>query len=351
MAPIHTDQKQHIALATAAALSVAVLSVAASVRTGGALSGFITFIALFAFVAIFFAVRDHLKSGHVTGTDAERVKRLLEQQKESGKLLIRRDLELSRANEQLRALDQMKSDFVTVAVHQLRTPLSAIRWTLSMLLRGDLGPLSDEQKTFLMKASESNKRMVALLSDMLLSDRLESGKMNPTTSSTLLPDLPENLLIEIRPLAEKKGVHLRFVHSDPAYAPVSIDPQHLYAVLQNLLENAVKYTRPGGDVTLEIRGGKDKTTLVVSDTGIGIPLPQQKNVFSRFFRAQNAMKMETDGSGLGLYIVKSIVERNQGTIRFESTEDKGTTFFVELPNTSAAPAIRSADTINTLTPA
>ena len=264
----------------------------------------------------------------------EKITLLLKQQEQSAKLLIRRDLELTRANERLQALDQMKTDFVSVATHQLRTPLSAIKWTLSMLLNGDLGLLTNDQKTFLMKAYESNDRMVALLGEMLLSDQIESGKIQALSATTLLPELPENLLLELEPAATKKQIALRFEHPAPSYAAVSIDPRHLRAVLQNLLENAIKYSREQGAVTLGIVEEGPKTIFNVSDTGIGIPPEAQKNIFVRFFRAQNAVKMETDGSGLGLFIVRSILERNNGTIRFKSEENKGTTFIVELPNTN-----------------
>ncbi len=262
----------------------------------------------------------------------EKIKLLLKQQEQSAKLLIRRDLELTRANDRLRNLDQMKTDFVSVATHQLRTPLSAIKWTLSMLLKGDLGPLNDEQKTFLMKAYESNDRMVALLGEMLISDQIESGKMQPSTMTSLLPALPENLLLELQILADKKRITLVFDHPAAAYAPVLIDPRHLRAVLQNLLENAIKYSNEGGTVTLRLDESGPKTLITVSDSGIGIPLDAQKSIFTRFFRASNAVKMETDGSGLGLFIAKSIVERNGGAISFTSEENKGTTFTIELPH-------------------
>jgi signal transduction histidine kinase len=268
------------------------------------------------------------------GDDIKKIKLLLEQQQNSAKLLIRRDLELTRANERLLALDQMKTDFVSVATHQLRTPLSAIKWTLSMLLKGDIGPLTNEQKTFLMKAYESNDRMVALLGDMLLSDQIESGKMRTSNSVTLLPELPENLLLELQPAALKKQVTLVFEHPAASYAPVSIDPQQLRAVLQNLLENAVKYSNEKGVVTLRIVENGTMTIFTVSDTGIGIPLESQKNIATRFFRAPNAVKMETDGSGLGLFIARSILEKHGGAIRFVSDEHVGTTFTVELPNTN-----------------
>jgi signal transduction histidine kinase len=265
----------------------------------------------------------------------EQIKLLLKQQEQSAKLLIRRDLELTRANDRLRSLDQMKTDFVSVATHQLRTPLSAIKWTLSMLLKGDLGPLTDEQKTFLMKAYESNDRMVALLGEMLISDQIESGKIQTSGMTSLLPELPENLLLELQLLADKKHIALRFEHPAASYAPVSIDPRHLRAVLQNLLENAIKYSKEGSEVKMHIDQVGLKTTFIISDSGIGIPLDAQKSIFTRFFRASNAVKMETDGSGLGLFIVKSILEKNGGTITFKSEEGKGTAFTLELPNIAA----------------
>lgn len=262
---------------------------------------------------------------------------LAAQQRESGKLLIRRDLELSRANDQLRALDQLKTDFVTIATHQLRTPLTAIRWILSMLLRGDMGSINDEQKTYLMKAYESNNRMVALLGDMSASEKVTAEKLKTgTLEYSMFPDLADNVLTEIQPLAQKRGVSLLFADRKDSYLPAKIDPKNMRAILQNLLENAIKYTNTGGTVTFSVRDQDDTIVLAVADTGIGIPEEQKKNIFKRFFRAQNAVRLETDGSGLGLFIVLSIVERFKGQISFESTEGKGTTFRVVLPAAASA---------------
>ena len=267
-----------------------------------------------------------------------RVKELLSQQAQTGRLLVRRDLELSRANEHLRLLDQMKTDFVSVATHQLRTPLSAIRWTLSMLLNGDLGELSNEQKTFLMKAYESNNRMITLIGDMLFADHLESGKLKTTAHmTTVLPDLLDNLLLEIYPIAERSKVKVLFNRPPSAYPLARIDPPNMRAVMQNLIENAVKYTPAGGTVTIAL-GTDDEgnVTFSVADTGIGIPQDEQDRIFTRFYRAKNARKKETDGSGLGLFIARGIVKRYDGDIWFESTPDKGTTFHVKLPSAARA---------------
>lgn len=287
-------------------------------------------------VAVFFGFAMQYTANRQTiidrANELARFKELLEQQERSGKMLIRRDLELTRANERLKQLDQMKTDFVSVATHQLRTPLSAIRWTLSMLLKGDLGELTGEQKTFVMKAYESNNRMVALLGDMLLADRVESGKMSPTEAlETSLIDLTDNLLVELKPIAEKKHVTLTFKHAEEV-PHARIDPQHMRAIVQNLVENAIKYTPENGSVAIELVQPDEKNVeLRVSDTGIGIPKEAHPQIFTRFFRAKNAVRVETDGSGLGLFIAKQIVERYDGSIRFESEPGDGTTFFVQLP--------------------
>lgn len=278
-----------------------------------------------------------------------RDRELLKQQKQTAWMLVRRDLELTRANEDLRALDQMKTDFVSVVTHQLRTPLSAIRWTISMLLNGDFGRLTDEQRTFLMKAYESNNRMINLIRDMVFVDHIESGKLAVSLqTATPLPDLIENLLVELQPLAKDKRVGIVFKRPEQPYPPARIDATNLRAVLQNLIENAIKYSPSGGTVTVVCDADPASKTLSLSvaDTGIGIPKAEQSRIFTRFFRASNAQKKETDGSGLGLFIAKSILQKYQGDIRFESAEGSGTTFHVTLPATSEPteePAITSKE--------
>ena len=261
----------------------------------------------------------------------DEAKELIAQQEISAKLLIRRDIELTRANEQLRSLDKMKTDFISVATHQLRTPLSAIRWTLSMILKEDIGPLTIEQRTLLMKAYESNNRMVKLLADILLSDHIESNGLKLTNEKTDILSLVENIFLELVPLANQRGVRLIFNHPDATYPMLQIDPVHMRAVLQNLLENAMKYSRVEGVATLTVYAEGPMLRITIQDSGIGIPLREQQTIFKRFFRATNAIRVETDGSGLGLYIVKSIIEKNYGTISFVSTENQGTTFTVLLP--------------------
>lgn len=274
---------------------------------------------------------------------ARREGELFEQQEKTAQMLIRRDLELTRANDNLRQLDQMKTDFVSVVTHQLRTPLSAIRWTISMLLNGDFGRLTDEQRTFLMKAYESNNRMVTLIRDMVFVDHLESGKLKSSSDmTTSLPDLLDNLLLELYPMAENKRVKIVFQRPDPPYPLARIDPTNMRAVMQNLIENALKYTPADGSVTLTFGNDSSGALLFsVADTGIGIPEAEKPRIFTRFYRASNAQRKETDGSGLGLFIAKRILQTCQGDIWFESKEGSGTTFHVRLPSVPGTDKVNS----------
>lgn len=261
--------------------------------------------------------------------------RILEQQEASAKLLVRRDLELTRANERLQAVDRLKSDFVTIATHQLRTPLAAVRWTLQMLMAGDVGPVNDEQRSFLEQAYDSNNNLIALLHDMLLADQIESGTFDTSDASLDPVAAIEDFLRTIQPVADKQGVGIRF--EEPASCPpLRIAPDHFRAILQNLVENAIKYTPSGGSVTIEVVPGIGQAAISVADTGIGIPADAQDRIFSRFFRARNAISMATEGTGLGLFIAKRIVEHYKGMLSFTSTQGAGTTFVFTLPNAPKA---------------
>ncbi len=250
---------------------------------------------------------------------------------QGARLLVRRDLELTRVNDQLSELDAAKAGFITVVAHQLRTPLSGVKWTLNLLLKGDLGALNEEQKGFLLKAYESNDRMISLVNDMLGADRVESGSLNYSFSAVLFADVAHKVLQEMLPLAKARKLSFRLEPEIEHLPQVYADPERVRAVLQNLLENSLKYSLPPGEVVIS---GKAEGTFVrigVTDSGIGIPRDEQKNVFERFFRAENALKLETEGTGLGLFIAKSIIKRHGGKIWFESDENRGATFFFTLP--------------------
>ena len=260
----------------------------------------------------------------------EKLQQTVVELNQSAGLLIRRDLELTRANEKLKQLDDMKSDFVSLVTHQLRTPLSGIRWSLSMLINNEMGELNPDQKLYLMKTYESNNRMISLINDMLNADRVDSGTLKFKFALTDLVDLIDNVLVELWPHATKKDIKLKFFPREEV-PKVLIDPENMRVVLQNLIDNAIKYSKNGTEVRIGIKQIENNVEIAVENYGIGIPADQQSKIFTRFFRAPNAVHTETDGSGLGLYIVASIVKKHHGSIRFSSTENESTTFYVTLP--------------------
>lgn len=255
----------------------------------------------------------------------------IENQEQSAKMLVRKDLELIRANEKLRELDAIKSNFISVAAHQLRTPLTAIKWTINLIMSESLGPLNTKQRAFLMKSYESNERMIALINDMLTADRTESDKLQYQFTSVQILDLIDNVLYEMVVQADKQNVKIEMENRDINLPRVKVDAEKIRAVLQNLFENAIKYTPAGGKILVKFSKDAKFVQVSIKDSGIGIPEDQQKNVFNRFFRAPNAVKVQTDGSGLGLFITKNIIEKHGGKIWFESAPGKGTTFYFTVP--------------------
>ncbi len=259
----------------------------------------------------------------------DRIKKLLDNQERSGKMLVRRDLELTQANEKLRELDAQKSEFISVVAHQLRTPLSGLKWTLRMITSGELGPLSPDQKAFLEKSYDSNERMIALVNDMLGANRLESGKLQYNFVPMDITTLVDSVLFDMKAEAKRKGIKIS-VSKEENLPLVEADPEKIRQVFQNLLENAIKYTIKDGDIEIKIKRDGDFLLISVSDRGIGIPQEQQVNIFTRFFRGANAVKMETDGSGLGLFVVKNLIEKHRGKTWFESEVGEGSTFYFTL---------------------
>lgn len=289
-----------------------------------------------AYISRIIRARDALLTQKI-GQEEQHVHRLEALTKEfeqSAKLLVRRDLELSAANDKLQKLDQLKSEIISVAAHQLRTPLSAIKWTLKMLLDEDAGVISEEQRGLLTKGFESNERMITLVNDMLSVDRLESGKIKYNFVPVQYESLVESLIQEVLPLAAKKSIRIELRRPEELLSKVKLDPDKVHDVLQNLVDNAIKYSKPDSTVRVTIEATKNDIITRIADTGIGIPKDQQDKIFTRFFRAANAVKNETEGSGLGLFIAQSVVRRHGGEILFSSEEGVGSTFTFTLPFSS-----------------
>ncbi len=269
------------------------------------------------------------EEGHI-----KRLEELTHEFDKSAKLLVRRDLELSGANEKLTQLDKMKSEIISVVAHQLRTPLSAIKWTLKILLDGDAGAVTPEQKDLLSKGFESNERMIALINDMLEVDRLESGKIKYNFVPVQFEEIVQDMIRSLLPLATAKNIRVEFSSPVELTPKIKLDPDKMRDLLQNLIDNAIKYTKNDSTVGVAVFMDNNELHLTVKDTGIGIPEDEKDKIFSRFFRAQNAVHTETDGSGLGLFIAQSVVKRHGGKIWFDSVLNQGTTFHVLLPFTS-----------------
>lgn len=227
-------------------------------------------------------------------------------------------------------IDRAKSEFVSLASHQLRTPLSTINWYAEMLLSEDAGRLSEEQREFTSEIYKGNQRMVDLVNSLLNVSRIELGTLAVDPKPTNLIDQAESVLNEIKPLLAKKK--LKIIKNFGKNIPeINLDDKLMRIVWQNLLSNALKYTPVKGQISITVSKDKTNAKIAVGDTGFGIPKEQQDKIFTKLFRADNVKEKETDGTGLGLYIVKSVVEQFGGKIWFESEEGKGTTFFINIP--------------------
>lgn len=237
---------------------------------------------------------------------------------------------------QEKQLDEAKTEFVSLASHQLRTPLSTIAWYAEMLLSGDAGELAEDQRDFLQEIYDSNQRMIDLVNALLNVSRMELGTFVVDPEPVDVSAVARDTISELKPKIQSADVNLNTDFADDLPA-VPADPDLLGIIFQNLLSNAIKYTPAGGDAILRIDKDDDRLLINMEDSGVGIPESQQDKIFTKLFRADNAQELEADGTGLGLYIVKSILDHAGGDIWFESTEGEGTTFFVMLPLSGMEP--------------
>jgi signal transduction histidine kinase len=252
----------------------------------------------------------------------------------TAKLLVRRDFEFLQTNEMLRELDEAKSRFVSTAAHQLRTPISGIKWTINMFLSGDYGKLSREQKSVLQEVLATLDRLITLISDLLNVARIESGQLAYKFLPIHIEDVCRKVFNESALQAKKRGVALNLFLPSKPLSLVRGDFENLTIALQNIVENALTYTHKRGKV--EIRAKEDahdpqKIQISVQDTGMGIPVSQKSLLGQKFFRADNAVREQIPGTGLGLYMVEKILEQHKGKLQVESEEKKGSTFTMILP--------------------
>lgn len=233
--------------------------------------------------------------------------------------------DLRKANEKLKQLDQTKDDFISMASHQLRTPLTSVKGYVSMVLEGDVGKVTKKQQELLNQAFISSQRMVYLIADLLNVSRLKTGKFIVEAKETNLADVIEGEISQLTETA--KARELEVTYKKPKDFPVlMLDETKIRQVIMNFADNAIYYTPSGGHININLEEKEESIEFTVVDDGIGVPKTEQHHLFNKFYRAGNAKKARPDGTGLGLFMAKKVVVAQGGAIIFRSTEGKGSTF-------------------------
>lgn len=238
--------------------------------------------------------------------------------------------ELRASNAQLQRLDAAKDEFISMASHQLRTPLTSIKGHISMIMEGDVGKVSPDQKHLLREAFISSERMVRLIGDFLNVSRLQTGKFVIEKRPVDLAKLVARELDALEPNASARG--LSFVYKRPKNFPLlNLDENKFQQVVMNFADNAIYYSKDNATITVALKATKDDVEFTIKDTGIGVPAAQQDRLFTKFFRATNARQQRPDGTGVGLFLAKKVIDAHQGEIIFASKENRGSTFGFRLP--------------------
>lgn len=247
---------------------------------------------------------------------------------------------LKKAYQRLQKVDEAKTEFLSIASHQLRTPLAAIKGYLSMMMENDFGQVAPSQKKALKKVYQSNERLIQLVENLLNVSRISQGRMAYDFEKGDLGELADKIVDEMSGVIQKKG--LKFSYKRPKrILPVKFDREKIGEVITNLIDNAVKYTKNGRiDIKLrnkDVKTSSPKVEFRISDTGIGICSEEKKNLFSKFSRGKKTSLVYTEGVGLGLYVAKKIVRAHGGEIQVESRgEGKGSEFIFILPALSSS---------------
>lgn len=230
-----------------------------------------------------------------------------------------------------RIIARSKSEFISIAAHQLRTPLSAVKWAMRLLMDGDLGVMNSSQLKLLGRGYETNEKMIQLVNDLLNVSRIEDGRFGYRFNKANIVETITSIVTNSAISAREHGINVNFDVPAQPIPPFVFDQEKVSLAIQNITDNAIKYTPSGGSVAINIVVKDKFVKISIHDTGVGVPKNQIDRLFSKFFRAENVMHMQTSGSGLGLFIVKNIITRHGGEISVESEENKGSTFWFTLP--------------------
>jgi len=236
--------------------------------------------------------------------------------------------------EKTKQLDRQKTEFLSVASHQLRTPSAGVKWVLDMAIKGDFGKLNKDQAKYLTRGLENISRMTRVIDDLLNVTQIEEQRIAYDFAKSDLNALIKKVIENFEGVLSKKKLKLETNLNKITLFP--FDDEKLHMAISNLIDNAIKYTL-NGKITISTSEKNNNILFSITDTGVGIPKKLQSQVFSKFFRGDNILQIHQNGSGLGLYIVHDIISKHNGRIWFESEENKGTTFYIELPKKQAKP--------------
>jgi two-component system phosphate regulon sensor histidine kinase PhoR len=235
-------------------------------------------------------------------------------------------------NERLIKIYSDKADIVSVDAHQIRTSLSALKWIIKMFLDGDLGKLNTEQENLMRKAYEGNERAINIVSELLLINRNENIMEKKYVFEKIdLVEQINNSIFDFSGEAQSRGIEIIFLTTENKLPMIRADKEKFRVVLENLIENGIKYSDMHGKIFISLKQNDDIIEVSIKDTGIGISEEGQKRIFEKFYRDEEAKKRESTGSGIGLFTVKKIIEAHNGKIWFESKKNEGTTFFFTIP--------------------
>jgi signal transduction histidine kinase len=250
--------------------------------------------------------------------------------------------QLRESNKKLRDLDDAKDDFISMASHQLRTPLTSVKGYISMIMEGDVGTVSEKQKEMLHAAYSSSQRMVYLISDLLNVSRLKTGKFVIDPTEIDMPDMIEDEVKQLVASAASRRVKLHFV-KPKKFPKVMLDETKTRQVVMNFIDNAIYYSKGGNKIEIRLTANDKKIEFTVKDQGIGVPKTEQSKLFTKFYRANNAKKARPDGTGLGLFMAKKVIVAQGGAVLFKSNRDKGSTFGFTIPLSRVSPDKFGAD--------